>query len=512
MNMPHDGAMQECIICAEEGDPAMFKALATLDGSDFEIEYITDEDDTEWAVESINRAISACLNSDGSDIDTVIAQYIDIDSAIDYLIFCAVTANMDGMDRNYLLSTTDGVKWRFTAYDMDTTFGLNWAGKGFTTADDYPFPSNFANVHRLMYLLYNYKADAVKARYKELRAKVLSEIRIAYEALNFTAKIPKVALNAEAEKWPLIPSSGINTVYQIIEYLRMRFLRLDAHVEAMVQQDPIPAPMMLKQHGWFDDNAATIGQAEVTKVSFVPSYTATGTEDASWACDVNKTGTIMAYQNGTEVTVAPTNGASKILVNKDSTFMFAVRGAGNETYGNFASLATVTGTEMFVAQAGTNMQEICNGNNVLTSKIYIPDGVVNIKKAFSDCTALTETPVLPDSVTQMDNALFKCSGLTKLPNIPASAVSMQYTFQDCYGITDVNGVVIPESVTNMIATFFNLRNASGVIEINAQNLTAYDNAFQNAAANTTQISLTGSCPLLAELAATNTAGRVVVAT
>lgn len=509
MNMPHDGAAHEAILCADsEDDVTCFKAPATLDG-DFDIEYITDENDTAWAVESINRAINACINSDGSDIDTVIAQYIDIDSAIDYLIHAAVTANMDGMDRNYLLSTTDGVKWRFTCYDMDTVFGLYWGGTSFTTADDYPFLGNFAKTHRLMHLLYTYKADAVKARYKALRNSVLSEIRIARDALNFAGKIKKAAMIAEAEKWSAIPLSGVNNVYQIIEYLRMRFPKLDAEVEAMEQQTPISAPVMKAMASWYDETAAGATQDTITSVAFVPSYAATGDEDASWACDVNGNGDIIAYRKGTAVTVAPTTGAEKICLNAQAMFMFAA--SGSAEYGNFANLATVTGSEMFVAQNNTDASQICRTNTTLTTPVHIPAGVTNIKNAYRGCTALATPPVLPEGLLYMESAFLDCTAMNALPIIPSTVKVMNFAFQKNYGVTSVDGIVIPEGATQISLAFMGVSNASGTITINAQNLTAYERVFENAAKTAgNQIVLTGSCPLLAELAATKGGGNVVV--
>lgn len=520
-NIPKDGWMlnmgsgtHEAILCAEEGDSCCFKAPATLDG-DFDVEYISDENDTSWAVESLNRLINACINSDGSDIDTVIAQYLDIDSAIDYLIHVCVTANPDNLDRNYLLSTKDGVKWKFTAYDMDTSFGLYWAGKGFTTADDSPFFGNFADRHRLMYLLWNYKADTVKARYKYLRAKALSEINMAKMVLDFDSTIPLYVRNAEADRWPLVPSSGTNTVFQIIEYLRLRYPRLDAEVEAKVQLSPIAAPVLAKMTEWYNETASGVTPDTITSVAFASSYEPTGSEDAEWACDVDKTGTIKAYRNGTDVTIAPTNGATKICLNQTATHMFANTGVAG--YGSFANIASVTGSEVLVAQYDTNASEMFTKNTAITNLegFRIPDGVTNVNGICQACTSLTKPPVLPDSVKYMKSVFLKCEVLESAPAIPSSAVQMNHAFQECYQVTSVDGLVIPESVTDMWGAFMAATRASGTIEINAQNLTAegYGSVFHNAAKDIDgTIILTGTCPLLAEIAATNTLGKVTVAT
>ena len=515
-NIPKDGWMlnmgsgnREAILCAEEGDSCYFKAPATLDG-DFEIEYASDENDTGWIKESLNRLINACINSNGSDIDTVIAQYLDIDSAIDYMIHVCVTGNPDNLDRNYILSTKDGVKWTITAYDMDMGFGIGWAGDGFLSAWDYPSFYDFGRLHRLMYLLYTYKADVVKARYKALRQGVLSEVQMQKMVLDYASKIPLYVRNAEANRWPLVPNSGANTVYQIIDYLRLRLPKWDAEVENMKQQSPTAAPMLKWKNVWYDETAAGATQDTIESVAFASSYSVTGSEDASWACDDTSTGSIMAYRNGTDVTIAPTNGATRIKINPNSNYMFANNGSA--MFGNFVSLARISGTEMLVADEGTEAQEICKGNTYLTTPIHIPHGVTNLKKAFQGCTALLTPPMIPEGVTIMDNTVLGCTAMTKIPDIPSTVTSLNYAFQNCAGVTDVNGCVIPAGVTDMIAAFYNCNNMSGTIEVNAQALSNYGNAFQHVATTAgCAVTLTGSCPLLAQLAATNTTGNVTVA-
>lgn len=513
-NIPKDGWMlgmnggnREAIVCAEAGDACRFKAEATLSG-DFKVEYAGDEADTGWIADSLNRLIDACMRSDGSDIDTVLALYVDIDSAIDYMIHVCATANPDNLSRNYLLSTRDGVKWAFTAYDMDMGFGIWWGGEGFTTADDSPFFRNFAAAHRLMELLYTYKADAVKARYNALRREALSEISLAKQALDFASGIPLYVRNEEARRWPAVPGSGANTVYQILEYLRLRFPRLDAEVEAMVQQSPVEAPVMAASVAWYDEEAAGATQNTITKVTLAPSYAATGDEDATWACDADGSGAIMAYRTGTEVTIAPTTGATRICLNADSTNMFASRGSA--ALGNFAALTAIEGSGMLVAKAGTDATRMCRGTPI-TSPIHIPEGVTSVNNMFDSCSALEKPPVIPEGVTSMDSVCLKCAVMDALPQIPSTVQSMSSAFQECYGVTDASGCVIPEGVTNLSGTFLGLANASGTIVVNAANLTAYANAFRNAAKSSgCQITLTGDCPLLAELAATKGDGNVVV--
>lgn len=273
---------------------------------------------------------------------------------------------------------------------------------------------------------------------------------------------------------------------------------------------PVDPDTLAAWNGWYDTEAAGASMDTITDVTFTNSYTADGTEDASWTADRSGTGSIMAYRKGTSVVVTATTGARKLKLNPDSRYMFAAGGSSAE-YGQFSKLAKISGTELFVASDSTNMQRLCQNNTALASSIRIPKGVTDLENAFKGCTALTEPPVLPDTVTDMSSAFLGCSAMQTLPNIPANVQELDYAFQGCTALTDVTGCVIPESATNIRAIFNGATGISGTVEIHAQSLADYANAFKNAP-NTAaiQIILTGTCPNLTEIAATNTAGYVTV--
>lgn len=241
MNIPKDGWMfgmgsgsQEAIVCADQWVSATsFKGEAKIDGTDFKMEYVTDENDKAWVATSLNRLINACINSDGSDLDTIIAQYLDWQSAIDYYIFCVLTEGADMTGKNYLLATFDGVKWYFSAYDMDSTFGLHYSGKTFLPADNNPTFTQFASFHRVMELIKLYKKDALKARYAELRGSVFSESNIAVLFNNFTGLMPSPVFIQDVKRWPMIPNTSANNVSQIRDYYRLRVMVADKWIEEL---------------------------------------------------------------------------------------------------------------------------------------------------------------------------------------------------------------------------------------------------------------------------------------
>lgn len=249
-NIPKDGWMfgmgneastdKMAILCASAGDETgalacSFKALATCTDADLEIEYATDEDNTGWINTSVNRLIQACIDSDGTDLDTTIAQYLDWESAIDYYIFCLISKHFDGLTKNYLLVTYDGTKWFFSGYDMDSTFGLWFNGSKLINAYDNNV-EQLAVQNRVFELIKKYKANELKDRYRKLVLKqdgALSEENIIEAFNNFICKIPKAVLDEEVKIWPTLPSTSVNNVSQIIDFNRRRRAYIDPQIEKL---------------------------------------------------------------------------------------------------------------------------------------------------------------------------------------------------------------------------------------------------------------------------------------
>lgn len=240
-NIPKDGWMfgmsdstlQQAILCADGYSPGTtFTGDATLNG-DFDLEYVANEDSDSWVLTSLNRLINAVASSNGSNLDSTIAQYLDWDSAIDYYILTVLLGGSDMIDKNYLLATYDGTKWFFSAYDMDTSYGLHWDGKSLTAATGRVTFADVASGNRVMHLIRNHKTAQLKARYTALRSGVLSEDNVYLAFSNFAAGIPRALLEEDVRKWPTIPSSSVSNTAQILNWYRMRVAAMDKEIESM---------------------------------------------------------------------------------------------------------------------------------------------------------------------------------------------------------------------------------------------------------------------------------------
>lgn len=247
-NIPKDAWMfgmtdtsgQQAIVCADvPGDATCFKALANFT-DDFELEY-SSNDESDWVLTSLNRLISAVKSSDGTNITYGITPYVDWDSVIDYYIHTVLTKGTDAIQKNYIMATFNGTKWIFSAYDMDTVFGVTDYGAAFTTANGNPSFTNIASTHALFALVWKYMRPQLRARYKEARETVYNETQLAYLAYSFAAKIPLPVSFADVLKHNRITASGASNIEQILTYFRLRVAAADDWIEDTSGELDFPA-------------------------------------------------------------------------------------------------------------------------------------------------------------------------------------------------------------------------------------------------------------------------------
>lgn len=247
-NVPKDGWMakmgggdRECIVSADYSttNAEYFKGLPTMQPSDngnqdFEIEYVSDEDNDSWVLPSLTTMIQSVINSTSANYRNTCQNYIDIDSAIDYFIFCVMTGNSDGIGKNYLLDTYDGIKWYFNAYDLDNIWGLHSVSiyQAHHKQSEYSF-ANTQNKHRMFHLIYTYDKQALCDRYDQLRSGALSEISFSYIFNNLAINIPKAALDYEPIRWSAERATYTNTIEQIFNWYRIQCIERDKEIEAI---------------------------------------------------------------------------------------------------------------------------------------------------------------------------------------------------------------------------------------------------------------------------------------
>ena len=141
---------------------AFKKVGAKLDGSDFES--LNPETSTESEKNAVNSLIDFIANSTDDDFKANLTNHIDLNSAIDYLIFSNIIGDGDAWGKNQVLLSYNGTIWHWHPYDLDGSYGLNWTG-GFTVQSGKIWGQDHMLFSRLMQLF----LPQIKERYKQLR-------------------------------------------------------------------------------------------------------------------------------------------------------------------------------------------------------------------------------------------------------------------------------------------------------------------------------------------------------
>lgn len=175
-------------------------------------------------VSSLNAVIGAIINDDSVALE----QTLDIKGAIDYFIFQEIILGTDGLAKNMLLATYDMTKWHLSAYDMDSTFDLDWNGEILDWYDsdipDVPYNNKFSSL--LQYIRNNYWDDYVE-RYIELRKSVLSYSSIIEEFEKYINIYGEDVYIQDTAIYPDIPSVVDNTPRSLQSFVADRLEYLD---------------------------------------------------------------------------------------------------------------------------------------------------------------------------------------------------------------------------------------------------------------------------------------------
>ena len=332
MNIPKDKWMtnmddsldEHCILCGENYQSGLFRAVAQINGTDWSDE-LHDIVPTS-IVDRWNQVINFVMSSSDSEFKANIEQYFDLTSLIDYYIFAYVSCGLDSMGKNQIYMTYDGQKWFASMYDMDSTWGLYWNGQNFVSAsyrmqDDYESGVD-GRAKNLLYLrLEQVFIDEIKERYAVLRNGALSETNIINRFEEFM--ICNSDLIAEDyEIFTNIPSQNTNNIKQIRAYVVDRCKYVDEQIDNLTIPVPCTGITLDKSSLTFTDNTPQTLQvtAEPTNTTDKILYSINPTGIARIA-----DGVVTPLRNGT-ATITVTCGTISKTCSVDITGIEEVTG------------------------------------------------------------------------------------------------------------------------------------------------------------------------------------------
>lgn len=222
-----------CVLCGEEYNSGCFLSANASLWSD-EIH----DSMPASIVTSFNAFQNFVITSTDEQFKANLENYVYVDSLIDYYIFQYAICGLDSMGKNQLFATYDGTKWIATSYDMDSTFGLYWNGQNFVSSayrmqEDYESVKNGA-ANKLYVRLEKLFVNEIKARYKQLRAEILSYSNIVNTFEPFMDIIGNDLYAEDLTIYTAIPSSSTNNIQQIRNYYRDRLVYVDTQINKLL--------------------------------------------------------------------------------------------------------------------------------------------------------------------------------------------------------------------------------------------------------------------------------------
>lgn len=253
-NIPKDGWMfnmddsnpNHMVLCAEKNNDStntsddilrceFRKEWDGTDGNSWSIEFGTYSDALK---NSFNRCVNFVMTATDEEFKANIGNYFDLYSLLDYYCFSYLVAHIDGLAKNMLMATYDGVIWGATLYDMDSIYGADWQGTQFK-ATNIQCPEQYQDTNSLLWQRIESCFSAeLYARYLELRQGALSLSNIIKHVEEIYDVIPDRVLADEKAKWTSLPAVNTNTMTRFRNYMRDRAVYVDAQMEEIGTKVP----------------------------------------------------------------------------------------------------------------------------------------------------------------------------------------------------------------------------------------------------------------------------------
>ncbi len=338
------------------------------------------ESDTNWSIEvgtysealknSFNNAISHVMNSSDEDFKANFSNYFDLYSILDYYCFSYLTAHIDGLGKNMLMATFDGIHWGACLYDMDSIYGADWNGQSFKNIN-IKCPEEYQENNSLLWQRVEKSfSQELYDRYVELRKGALSLGNIVTHVEEIYNLIPDRVFKEDWTKWSGIPLQATNTLTRFRTFMKNRAVYVDSEFESF---DTTPKPV---SGVILDSYTITTNQnSPITLTATVKPNTAIN-KNVTWSCDDE---TVQLTPSGLTCEVnCPNLGTPKVTVTTEE--------------GSFTATCTIT-----VIKEGT----------------VITDGLVRyIDLALDEGIIATNPTTIKDKVD--DSITYSVSGANQL--------------------------------------------------------------------------------------------------
>lgn len=277
-------------------------------GGDWSYEFGTPSDTVK---NSLNRCINFVMTATDQEFHDNIGDYFDLYSLLDYYCFSYLTCHLDGLAKNMLMATYDGVIWGACLYDMDSIYGVNWNGNSYV-ATNYQCPEQYQEQFSALWQrIERCFSTELYARYLELRQGALSLSNIIKHVEEIYDVIPDRVFADEKAKWTSLPQVNNNTMTRFRNYMRDRAVYVDAQMQEIGTRVPCTGIVL-----GADTLSFTTTDTQTLEVVVNPSNT---TDTVTWSASPSgivtvNNGVVTPVANGT-CTITATCGSQSATCN-----------------------------------------------------------------------------------------------------------------------------------------------------------------------------------------------------
>lgn len=197
------------MICnAQTMAESLFRAPAVFQEgrSDWELEYCRDED-AFWIQNHFNNLIRFVMGADDETFRSGLHQHLDVDAAIDYLLFMYAMGLTDSAAKDLIFLSYAGGPWIASAYDMEDALGLSADGTSALPPDDFlPACTNgmwdSATDSLLWDRLLQCFEPQIRTRWQALRDSVLAEDQLSELLKTHLLSVPAEAVAMDQALYP----------------------------------------------------------------------------------------------------------------------------------------------------------------------------------------------------------------------------------------------------------------------------------------------------------------------
>ena len=225
-----------------------------------------------------------------------------------------------------------------------------------------------------------------------------------------THSIVIIGCNATTHKLAVVDSAVIGNT-GIVSWVAFEDIFVGGSEESdRIRLIDFNRPILAPNSTWFTQGGTTVKRASITEIYIMDSYTPTGAVTSSWDASAAKNGSIMAYVEGTKLTIVG-NGSGKISLNPDSKYAFS--DVNKADY--FEKVTEIHNTNLLDAAKATlftNMVDHCLALRKFDGTGWNTGNVTSLQAMFQCCTALEELRIRDwntENVTLM-NAFLNMSG------------------------------------------------------------------------------------------------------